>query len=260
MLPLRKPSGMRIGILHQRLLEVARAAGFTAEFYGQAGDYALPCFTRAAEGERDSPGLYLSAGIHGDEPAGPMALLEMLRRNRFHPGLNWTLLPLLNPLALERGTREHPDGIDLNRDYGPRARSSEIRSHMAWLTGRRFDLALCLHEDYETEGAYLYELKPKEAASRAAALIDAMRPWTGIEMRPFIDEMPNHGGLMDPPLDRLKADREDAAEALKLILGNAPWVYTTETPSMKPIADRIGAQIAVIESAARLLLDGAFAT
>ncbi len=249
---------MRIEVLHKRLLETARAAGFTIEFYGQIERFALPAFTRSATKGDAAPTLYVSAGIHGDEPAGTMALLEMLRQNRFSAAVNWTVVPLLNPLALEKRTREHPMGLDLNRDYGPEPQSIETRSHMAWLAGRRFDLSLCLHEDYETDGAYLYELKPEKAASQAHAFLAAMRPWTGIETRPMIDEMPNHNGLMEPPLHRIVADRHDLPEAVRLYFANVPWIYTTETPSQKSIVDRIGAQIAVIETAARGLLAGAF--
>jgi predicted deacylase len=42
-----------------------------------------PWFQRAApSGDGSTPRLYLSAGIHGDEISGPLALLEMIRHKK----------------------------------------------------------------------------------------------------------------------------------------------------------------------------------
>src|SRR5690349_21005259 len=41
--------------------------------------------------------VYLSAGIHGDEPAGPLAARQLLQENRWPTHLDLALLPCLNP-------------------------------------------------------------------------------------------------------------------------------------------------------------------
>jgi predicted deacylase len=51
------------------------------------------------------PRLYLSAGIHGDEVSGPLALLEMIRQPGFFAGFDVTMFPILNPNGLARGVR-----------------------------------------------------------------------------------------------------------------------------------------------------------
>ncbi|MFP4541429.1 MAG: M14 family metallocarboxypeptidase [Opitutales bacterium] len=248
---------MRVDTLLERLLHSARAADFRAEIFATEGEFGLPALTRSAMSGPDAPHLYLSAGMHGDEPAGPLALLEALRKDRFSRELAWTLVPVLNPTGLALRRRENSEGVDPNRDYGAAPRSVVSRAHLAWLGERRFDVALCLHEDYETEGAYLYELGPP-GPSHAPRLLDAMRPWTGIETRPLIDEMPNEEGLMRPPPERLARDREDLPEALRLCFHHTRWCYTTETPSQADITRRIGAQLAVVDALTHLALQGAF--
>src|SRR5262249_24471650 len=69
-------------------------------------------------GER-SPGsrIYISAGIHGDEPAGPLAARQLLEENEWPPDASLWLLPCLNPTGFQLHRRENAEGIDLNRQY-----------------------------------------------------------------------------------------------------------------------------------------------
>lgn len=247
---------MRVDTLHKSLLDAGRRAGFQTHFYGRVGPFELPVLTRS--GEPEAPHAYVSAGMHGDEPAGPMALLELLRNKLFPSDLHLTIAPLINPLGLERRTRENPDGIDLNRDYGRTPRAEESRLHQLWLADKRFDLALCLHEDFEATGGYLYELKQEDAPSHARPMLDAMEPFVGIDPAEEIDGMPARKGLMHPPKDGISPDRPDLPEALYLYYNNAPCCYTFETPSAQNIVQRIGAQRAATLAALKILASGGF--
>lgn len=133
-----------------RIEAAARAGGFRVARFGEVAGLPLLALTRRTPGPR--PRIYFSAGIHGDEPAPPLALLELLQHGVFDQRAVWFLCPLLNPLGFLRRTRENPDGIDLNRDYKA-PRSAEIQAHTRWLEKQPpFDLAICLHEDWETAG------------------------------------------------------------------------------------------------------------
>ena len=110
----------------------------------------------AAE-ERNGRTIYISSGIHGDEPAGPVALRRLIDEDRWPGDTELILCPCLNPTGLQAKTRENRHGIDLNRDYRD-PKSEEVRAHMAWLNQLpRFDLSLVLHEDWEADGYYLYD-------------------------------------------------------------------------------------------------------
>ena len=102
-------------------------------------------------------GLYLSAGIHGDEPASVQGLLAWAERQGKALGrLPVLILPCLNPWGLLQNRRTDAADVDVNRrwqtDCHPvvLAVRHRIRDH-------RFALALSLHEDYDATGVYIYE-------------------------------------------------------------------------------------------------------
>lgn len=245
---------MRVNQLLDRLNLAARRAGFTRKHFLTIGDYELPEFSRISE-IPSARRLYISAGVHGNEPAGPMAILEMLTNKRIPDDLNVSLIPVINPTGLENSTRENAQGIDINRDFGPTPQSEEAKALKQWLAVKTFDLALCLHEDFESSGSYLYEIKPDESESVASQILDAMEPFTGIDPSPEIDGMPVENGLMKPPVSRFRESRDGLPEALLITFdAHAPWCFTIETPSSQNIVQRIGAQIAAVRTAVKSLL------
>jgi len=153
----------------------ARAAGWTVRHLSPMESGPRPWFQRAApSGDSATPRLYLSAGIHGDEISGPLALLEMIRQPDSFDAFDVTMFPILNPNGLARGVRTNRDEIDLNRDYR-NSRSLETKSHIeTLLTLGRFEASMMLHEDYEGIGAYLYELNDTFDPGLGAKIIAAM--------------------------------------------------------------------------------------
>jgi len=66
---------------------------------------------------RLTPCVYISTGIHGDEPAGPLAARQLLEENNWPPDVSLWLCPCLNPTGLALNRRENDQGTDLNRQY-----------------------------------------------------------------------------------------------------------------------------------------------
>jgi protein MpaA len=233
--------------------QAARAAGWTVRHLSPTESGPRPWFQRTAPaGNRAPPRLYLSAGIHGDEISGPLALLEMIRQPGFFAGFNVTMFPILNPDGLACGVRTNRDEIDLNRDYR-NSRSLEIKGHIeALLTLGRFDASMLLHEDYEGIGAYLYELNDTLDPSLGAKIIAAMGLHVPIDLRPEIEEAAARGGVISrrdliSKLGRLE-DRPEWPEAIYLALNHTEVSYTIETPKPFPIKARVQAQVAAVET------------
>lgn len=230
------------------------ARGFAAAAE-RAGFYASPLVATAAgpltAWEKPGPGrkIYLSAGIHGDEPAGPLALLALMEDGFFAGPDDWTLCPALNPTGLAAGTRENAGGIDLNRDYFQR-RSAEAAAHAEWLAARPVpDLFLSLHEDWETEGFYFYEINLGfDRPDRAMAILDAVTPWFPAEAAAVIDgHAPRGAGWIYHPA---RADvPEGWPEAIYLADRGCPLSFTFETPSNAPLDARVAAHVAAVRAA-----------
>src|SRR3954469_6979608 len=93
---------------------VCRAAGLRLRCFAEAGKYGIYYLETRAPG----PAVYLSAGIHGDEPAGPEALITWaeadLARLRRHA---LVIFPCLNPWGLVNNIRLGEDGLDWNRSF-----------------------------------------------------------------------------------------------------------------------------------------------
>lgn len=229
-----------------RVEAAARTAGFRVERFGEVADLPLVALTRRTPGPR--PRIYFSAGIHGDEPAPPLALLALLEQGVFDRRAVWFLCPLLNPHGFLRRTRENPAGIDLNRDYKSRL-SAEIRAHARWLEHQPpFDLAICLHEDWEAKGFYVYELNPQGGPSLARAMLGAVAPVCPIETAAVIDGRP----IAEPGIIRPVADpalRELWPESIYLQANHCSLGYTIETPSSLPLAQRLAALAAAVTCA-----------
>ncbi len=224
----------------------ARPAGFRAELFGEVAGHSLTAFTKRTPGCR--PRVYLSAGIHGDEPAPPWALLRLLQAGCLDHRANWFICPLLNPTGFLRRSRENFAGTDLNRDYKT-PQSAEVKAHVRWLQHQpNFDLIICGHEDWEAKGFYLYELNPGNRSTLAPAMIGAARPFCPIETATVIDGRPSaEPGIIRPVSDPLL--RETWPEAIYLSNHHGSLDYTIETPSALPLEQRIMTQEAVLRAA-----------
>lgn len=229
---------------------LALSRGFHLERFGKIDDCALIALTKRTQ--MPGPRIYLSAGIHGDEPAPPLALLRLLERGFFDHRAAWYICPLLNPSGFPRGIRVNADGLDLNRDYRHQI-SAEIAAHVRWLKGQpSFDLSLCLHEDWEATGTYLYELNPNQRPSLAEPIITAIAKHHPIDLASVIDGRPAQGGIIRPDHDPAKRDLWP--EAIYLSVHHTTLSYTIETPSGHALDERIQAQCLAIETAVSCLV------
>jgi len=191
--------------------------------------------------------VYLSTGIHGDEPAGPLAVLQLLQEDRWPANAAIWLCPCLNPTGFPLNRRENALGMDLNRDYR-HLQSEEVRTHVGWLQQQPgFDLSLCLHEDWEAQGFYVYELNPSQLGSLADKMIEAVAKVCPIDLSPIIEKWAAKNGVIRPlnaPLDR-----PQWPEAFYLVTHRTQVSYTLEAPSDFPLPTRVAALAAAVRAA-----------
>jgi murein peptide amidase A len=238
----------------------ARQHGWTIETFGQQGEFNLFALHRPspstlnslarrseAKTAQLSTRIYLSAGIHGDEPAGPVAALRLLQENPWPENAELWFCPCLNPLGFVLNRRENADGKDLNRDYR-HGETAEVRAHIAWLERQpMFDLCLCLHEDWESHGFYVYELNPENRPSLAEAMMAGIAKVCPIDPSPVIEGREAKNGVIRPNLD--PATRPQWAEAFYLIVNKTRYSCTLEAPSDFPLPTRVNALVTGVKAA-----------
>jgi len=225
----------------------ALAYGWTSEIFHTKGDLDWVALHRPARTTDQVSRIHISAGIHGDEPAGPLAARQLIQDDRWPGNVEIFLLPCLNPLGFLLNQRANPEGIDLNRDYR-NPRSTETRRHIAWLERQpQFDLYLCLHEDWEAHGFYLYETNPDERSPLAENIIAAVAPVCPVDGSEIIEGRPAQGGIIRPKVSLL--DRPDWPEAFYHLTHKARHGCTLEAPSDFALPVRVNALVAAVNAA-----------
>jgi predicted deacylase len=229
------------------LLDIEKAAqqyGWTSEVFHQTAELKFLALHRRPLSPRPScpvPRAYISTGIHGDEPAGPLSAFRLLRENQWPSELELWLCPCLNPAGFVLNRRENDKGNDLNRDYR-HLKTAEVRAHIVWLQRQpRFDLCLCLHEDWESHGFYVYELNPETRPSLAEAIVGRVSKVCSIDQSEMIEGRPARNGIIRPNLD--PRTRPQWAEAFYLIMNKTRLSYTLEAPSDFPLPVRVAALV-----------------
>jgi len=143
--------------------------------------------------------------------------------------------------------RENPVGRDLNRDYR-HLETAEVRAHITWLERQpQFDLYLCLHEDWEAHGFYLYEQNPDGKPPLAETIIEAVQKVCPIDPSEIIEDRPAKGGIIRPNLD--PNTRPQWAEAFYLIMHKSRLGCTLEAPSDFPLPVRVNALVTGVNAA-----------
>jgi murein peptide amidase A len=237
-----------IDAVQSEIDQSALATGWSAETFLDLPQIRLRSYHRSFPGAKTN--LYIATGIHGDEPSGPLAAVELLKENAW-PNVNLWLVPCTNPTGFRLNIRENHQGIDLNRDYRSLV-THEIKAHAAWLQRQpRFDLALLLHEDWEANGFYVYELNPHGRPSLAEPMINAVRQLCPIETAELVDNFTCRGGIIRPAV--IPEERPLWAEAIYLIAHKSEQSYTLETPSDFPLRFRVQAHVTAVHEVFRHL-------
>jgi len=228
----------------------AQAHGWKTEIFHEAGEFrwfALRRLSPSTINHQPSTRIYVSTGIHGDEPAGPLAALRLIQENHWPVNAEIFLLPCLNPVGFTLNRRENADGIDLNRDYR-NSKSAETLAHIAWLEWQpKFDLYLCLHEDWESHGFYVYEQNPDNRPALAESIVEAVGKVCPIDLSESIEGRPAKNGVIRPNIQ--PHERPDWPEAFYLIVNKSRQGCTLEAPSDFPLQTRVDALVAGVNAA-----------
>ncbi len=235
--------------LIRRWRSVAARAGLVLRKYGEAAGHDL-FYLCPGKLRQDVPAIYLSAGIHGDEPGATEGLLAWAEKNTaLLRRINPLLFPCINPWGLVNNCRLDAEGRDLNRSFHDTG-VPQIVAHMTLLADQSFDLALMLHEDYDATGVYLYEIPIRKPWWGELMIEAASRHIEPDHRRRIEGRGARHGVLRPRLLDTTKLP--GWPEAFVFYFRKTPRVFTVETPSEFHLDERVAAHVALVSQAVSL--------
>jgi hypothetical protein len=230
------------------LIELPRVrTDFLGPFEVAGEKYAIPRFTFQGPNSSEPIRIGIYAAIHGDEPAGALAVKEFLTRLVAEPAIaenfHVEAYPVCNPTGFEDNTRPSRRGCDLNRQFWQNSDEAEVRLLEHELRTRHFAGIIQLHADDTSDGIYGFVrghtltehlLRPALRAAgeilprNANATIDGFAARDGIICE-------HYEGVLGAPAQ----------------MGPVPFEIILETPQLAPL-DR---QVEALVLALRTILD-----
>lgn len=230
--------------LIRRWRKLTKAIGIKIRQFTNVDQF--PCYEVVAARPNYSKGVYISAGIHGDEPAGTEALLIWASNNQnLLQKIPFIIYPCLNPWGLIQNSRFDSSGRDLNRQWDKES-CSVVQEISRRTAGMRFSMAINLHEDYDADGIYLYEPPTGNPYDELASkVLDAGQKYLPVDSRKKIEGRWARKGIIRPAKSSLPKD--GLPEAAFLQSSRAARTFVFETPSERDLNLRVKAQVAMLD-------------
>lgn len=212
------------------------------------------------------PRVLVTAGVHGNEPAGVLAAIELLTLTGDLAGkCAIDVVPCMNPSGYEAGTRNNADGLDVNRGF---TRFVEVQESLVLMDSviatTAYDLTIDLHETLPHEIAkdfsiednplefYLYETAKDDALRVGEYVVDqvsAAYEHGRCTMPTIYDDENTNGVIRYPQEDGNEEYAANTSLDAWLFSNGAPVALTLETPTWLPLRVRRGMHIRAIVSA-----------
>jgi hypothetical protein len=215
------------------------------EFQCGADHYALPRFVfNGPRSGGDPIRLGVFAGIHGDEPAGVLALVRFLGDLASHPdlaaGYRIYAYPVANPTGFEDNSRHARIGKDLNREFWRASDQPEVYLLEQELWTHRFHGIISLHSDDTSEGLYGFFHGPDLSKDLLEPALWAAERHLHRNTRPVIDGFRARRGLIDGGYSGILAAPVEQRPV--------PFQLTFETPQLAPVHLQVEADVAALHS------------
>jgi len=211
--------------------------------------------------------LLITAGIHGDEPAGVLALYKYVMSLSLRElPVEVYAFPCINPVGLLQNSRASSGHFDLNRQMTRNSIAPEVRAFVSTLDGlcTPFDAAFDLQEDNpavtrdtapdgsEADAFYLYEsnFDPLRASIGTEISRAVAKAGIAVASQRSIYGERSLNGVIQRGMER---DREWDVERF-LTMNVTNHAITLRTPVSAPLSERVKAQTTALESGIQVLM------
>ena len=158
-----------------RRIENAAGTSMELNVFGHVDGHPIQ-FLRSRTTGNSSEKVLITAGLQGDEPAGPNAVASLLENGRLErwDGLDFCIVPCLNPYGYAFDQRENAGGQDINRLFDKEG-SEAVQLVKEVFQENRYGFYIDLYEDWEAKGYYITRRPAGEPSRSAAGLSSVLR-------------------------------------------------------------------------------------
>lgn len=240
----------------------------------------LPILAVTAIHNNNNPTVFISGGVHGDEPAGTQAAVKFVKEHmrgwiNFY---NFVVIPCVNPVGYQINIREGSEFQDINREFFHETTSPEnklILKFLAKLDVRSYIMTIDLHEtraqerpaseypvnERHPDGFHMWEICSEEENRIGNYVIDAVKEIMPVCKWSHIWGDINSGGVIFYPEGAVGEQYQDAHTFENFLRNNySHHSITTETYSGNcfkldgdNLENRVQTQLTVINTALKHL-------
>lgn len=247
---------------------IEKVQGLEKTVLGYVGEEKLPVYALFSPAKPNDQRLnvLLSAGVHGDEPAGVHTVLEFLETKApaYADRFRFFVFPCVNPVGFERDTINSGENLNVNRMFKTDTPSTEAKLVKAQLEkwNVKFAFTIDMHEIppyWADEGftakdnpreAYLYETHADKTKRIGRKLLDELPKEIEVCRWPKIYGDKADRGLVSYPEGNFNPVYAEQTTLDGFLQANySPHTFTSETPIGWPLAKRVRAQTSWLLSA-----------
>jgi predicted deacylase len=187
--------------------------------------------------------LCITGGIHGDEPAGSLGILQYLK-NSDKPNMRLFIIPLLNPWGFEHNSRNNQNHKNLNREFNKKNPSDEAKLVITALLKEKPFFLHNIHEDDTQNGFYLY-YSDKKSKEKYKKILEIARKFFPINVNKKIhDDDANQGMIYVSKNDK---NYSNVASLECFAYQHNAQYLCSETPGGEPLDKRVKCNQKIIE-------------
>ena len=180
--------------------------------------------------------IVFSAGIHGDEIAGPWAIIDFLNKYNFqsYPNVKIIIFPVASPTAFNAKQRYNYLNMELNGLFCRKKLTHENRILFNELKNEKVFFFHALHGDIDEYSFYLYNFENKKEKIYRDLIILAEKYFPINKSQKIYN---------DPAIDGLIINRQDGSFEDRMFREGVPYSICTESPEKQPLKKTIALNI-----------------
>ncbi len=186
-----------------------------------------------------------SAGIHGDEPAGPEAVIKFVKEFEVPDDIFVMIFPVVNPYGFNRHARTNALRQDINRRFCDKLLAGEAKIVYDLLIANPVSLFCSLHEWSGSNGFYMYA-SDKIQEQQIVEIPKLASRWFEVFDNRKINNEDVVGGVIWHPEDGYSDNRSKCTLENRVFSDGTDYLCI-ETPGRAVIEDRVECQFNVMK-------------